>query len=379
MEYHALWISHKPATAEARMMERREKAPSKYFVNWLGGQFVNMIRGPTDRDILRDFAYTIPIRRQFKTISGMFVASIDLPKDKALIYSCRRSRIPVAALVHSWDNLPGQGLMSAVPDRLMVWNEMMADQATKLHGISTKQIDIVGGPQYEYYRSVEGFVNEESLRERLSIPKGVHIITYTCTSKNNNFFLDELEFIKRLLKEIMSGSFGLSVLVLRLHPTESTRKIYPREFEGEEIPIRFDIPDDNFAAENTWSVGHPKTIIDFVELMKYSAVVINHSSTIALDAALFDTPVICINFRLTPAAYLWESPSFSYRSSHYRWVAKSGAIDMPENIDALYEAIYNSINYPTERSRERYNLSCSLTPRLPTSKLILESIDATIN
>ena len=82
------------------------------------------------------------------------MASIDAQKDKELIYSCKKFGIPVVALVHSWDNLAAQGYFSCKPDRLLVWNEKMAEEAETLHGIDRDHVDIVGGPQYELYRRI---------------------------------------------------------------------------------------------------------------------------------------------------------------------------------------------------------------------------------
>ena len=81
------------------------------------------------------FIYLFPIQSQFKNVDVLLTGTTKLPKDQQLNYTDKRVGIPVVSLVHSWDNLTSKGLLSAIPDRLLVWNEVMASEAEAFHGI----------------------------------------------------------------------------------------------------------------------------------------------------------------------------------------------------------------------------------------------------
>jgi len=84
-------------------------------------------------------------------------------------------------------------------------------------------------------------------------------------------------------------------LILRLHPTERYEE-YIKRYEGADNVI-IDMPSAIFAATTTKSIEHSNSdVLKFISLMKYSNVVINIASTVALDAIIFDTPVICVAY-----------------------------------------------------------------------------------
>ena len=122
------------------------------------------------------------------------------------------------------------------------------------------------------------------MHSRLQIPKSNKVIYYTCSTER--VFPDEQEFISQLINNLNND--GIS-LVLRL---EERKEEYLRKFSNRKRVV-IDNPDDGFRATLTTNFGQKESVFNFLELMKYSDVVINLASTITLDAILFDTPVIC--------------------------------------------------------------------------------------
>ena len=110
--------------------------------------------------------------------------------------------------------------------------------------------------------------------------------------------------------------------------------------------------------------------------MQYSDVVINLSSTIALDAVLFDTPVICLNFNYLDNE--WVSAPSHHRCEHYRPIVESKAVEFPNNLDELLSMINLYLEDPSKKSAERQQLSDRMMPDLPTSRLVVEAIEKAI-
>ena len=371
--YVAFWLDKKTKMPSILLQWERENRPIRYFINFLGAKIVKRLRrGGSDRDVLRDIAYYLPVKNQFSDIDAVLVSSTDTEKDQMLIYALKRNGIPVVCLVHSWDNLPAHGLLSAIPDRLLVWNSFMAEEAMVLHSVPQERIDIVGVPQYETYRRIAEITDEGAFRARLQVSEDTKIITYT--GAVGWVYPDEQELLENLLVEIVKGRFGKATLVFRLHPTDERTPSYINKYMNTDLPIRLDKADSGFAAMNTGNIGALDSVRKFVELMKFSNVVLNIASTISLDAMLFNTPVICPKFSFNMPLGAWNSTNRLYDSDHFSRVAEFGAISLPDCMNKLLEEIDNALNSPTEKEKERQLLTSNLMPNLPTSRLIHQSL-----
>jgi hypothetical protein len=358
------------------MQWERENRPIRYFFSILGAKFVTRLRRRNvNRDVLRDIAYFFPVKNQFSDTDAMLVATTDMEKDQILIYAFKRTGIPVVCLVHSWDNLPAAGLLSAIPDRLLVWNSPMAEDAVSLHGVPREQIDIVGVPQYETYRRIAENTNRGNFKARFQIPEDAKIVTYTGGVAWAH--PGEPEILENLIAEIARGRFGKVILIFRMHATDERAPFYIKKYANTNLPIRLDKADSGFAAMNTGKIGALDSVTEFVELMQFSDVVLNMASTVSLDAILFNTPVICPNLDLGVSISVWNSRNM-YDTSHYSRVVESGAISVPKSMNQLLSAIDNALRNPKEKESERRLLSSKMMPDLPTSKLIHQSLKIAI-
>jgi len=349
-----------------------ESAPTRAIVTRWGSGLAVKHRENIARDFLRDIAYSVPIKRQFRDLDALFVASINTAKDRQIIYSCRKYGIPVIALVHSWDNLTSKGWLPALPDRLLVWNKFMAHEAQLLHNVPEKTIDIVGGPQYELYREMAQRVKRSKFLNRFDLSPERKIITYTGCAEW--LYPDEECLIDHLLEKISKGDFGKSTLIFRLHPTEARSARYQERFRDPSLPIRLVLPDSGFAAQNSWRVGSSDSIQAFVETMAFSDVVINMSSTIVVDAICFDTPVICTKFNFSHDKNSWNAAHNNFLTDHFKPIVESNAVYLPQSPKELNLAIQDALENPTGMSQARKALAREIIPDLPTSALIRENI-----
>ena len=375
---YALEMDKRPIIQKKYMVRDRASHPFAYFANKVGAKILLILRKvPYEVDFIRRFIFFIPLQRNFGDLDCLLVASVDHPQDRRALYRCRTGGIPVVLLVHSWDNLTSHGFFSAPPDRLLVWNEFMKEDAIKFHEFPEEKIDIVGAPFLERYKYYMPLTDRQRLCERLNISEQKKIITYAC---NADWCIpDEREFLAKLLEEIQQDRFGAVVLVVRLHPTELRCQEYPSYFSVYQDHIFFDYADAGFSAANPESAGSGRAIRDFVELMQYSDVVINFASTISLDAVFFDTPAICPLFNLLLSEDAWNSArAVHVDSDHFVRVIDSGAVSTPENWEELRAAILQSIHSPDTRKVERKRLTSRMFPDVPTSTLIRESIDRVI-
>jgi hypothetical protein len=363
--YYAMYKTHKTKTVEKYMERDRGNSWHVYIIfnalSWL----ILKIRKDNAFDFLRDSIYSYK-GVNFNDIDILFVTSTDTKEDQILMYMAKKNKVPVVSLVHSWDNLPARGFLPTVPDRLLVWNGIMKEQAMDLHDIPSEKIDIVGIPQYQKYLEILSEFEICKHEEKLSI-------LYTCSAIR--VFPDEEEFIDTLL-----GRLSLikgAELVIRLHP-EERKKLYLFKYRKYKN-IRISNPDNSFrAVETSTESMSDRGIVEFLSLINCSDVVINLASTITLDAILCDTPVICPMFNISLEANSWNSALKWYDSSHFSKIKESGAVYLPKDMDELMQNIESAILRPKEKNRECKILSQDMMPiidsRFEISKSLKEAL-----
>lgn len=371
IQYYALWFLHKPATQEKYIRRDREQNFLRYCILLISGRFYAKFRGDKDFDWIRDNIYFFSAPG-LSRIDSLFLSSTDCPEDQLLMYVAKKQNIRTIALVHSWDNLPSRGMLSTRPDRLLVWNESMKEQAKEFHSIPDNKITVVGVPQYEWYRSMSKNCEEDVFRKRNDIPLGKKVIVYTAASKR--VFPDEEHFVEELRKYVTSKND--LAFILRLHP-EERKKNYLDKYQ-DDPGVLISNPDNGFRANPTDDFGSKQSVLDFISLMKFSNVVINLASTITLDAILFDTPVICPSFNNKLSHNSWNAAAEWYKSSHFKEIAHSGAVPIVTSFEELTREIEKALSTPNLLAKERKELHNRMMPEMPTSQLICDAIEEVV-
>ena len=372
VQYYAHWYLHKPSTLNKYMRRDRERNPFRFYVLSFLGKLYGNYRQSKDEDFVRNYIYFLPTSL-LNELQAVFLTSTDCPFDQLLIYAARKQNIPSIVLTHSWDNLPARGMLSARPNRLLVWNELMKSQAINLHSIPEENISVIGVPQYEWYRKLSAECDEKSFRFKNKIAEGKKVITYTAGAQR--VFPDEEYFVEELRNYISERSD--LVFILRLHP-EERKQFYLERYENDSTII-ISNPDNGFRANATEDFGTKKAVVDFISLMKYSGVVINLASTVTLDAVLFDTPTICPSFNYICPSEAWNAAHRWYESSHFSEISRSGAVPISNSFEELIDNINDALLMPARLSDERKALSEVMMPDLQTSRLICEAVEEVVS
>jgi hypothetical protein len=369
--YYGMWLDFRLKHPSKTIRSVKHTSRRQYLLNCVGGKFINCLRRWQIAGPLEYSAYFIPIYFQLAKQDVVLATTTDLPKDQMIMYSCKKAGIPIVALVHSWDNLTTRGRLPIVPDMLLVWNQVMAEEAVRYHKVPEENVKIVGGAQYELYRLLAKNIGRESQKKRMGLSKETRIITFAAESIEGH--PDEPLFVDALVSAVESGVFGKAILVIRLHPS-ARRDLYRKMYQERGSPIFLDVSDSGFASENRREIGSGESIGRFVELLKGSDVVITTGSTIVLDAMLVDTPVIALKFNFSIQAESWTSLYNGYEVDHFKHVVESGAVDFPESFEEFVASVWRCFENPAEKSVARANIVNFLIPDLPTASLIQESV-----
>lgn len=308
-------------TVSMRIRYRAEfkNQPFSYFFKYLLINFMGRFR--LLRKILRKCDYLFLSEERFRECFGKYspdlIFSTDVidKYDAALMYAAGRRNIPVVSMVRSWDNLTKFGVLRALPDRLLVWNEILKNQAVHYHDVPPERITVVGLPHYDFYTHGRRTPREEFLKG-LGADPTKKIILYSPTGAPRLLYSDADKYILGILART-----GATIIV-RFPPAG------PVDMKGyhKSENVFYDVPGIVFSKSSSGidSILEVKDDQRFADELYHCDLVVCGPTTVALDAAVFDKPIILPNFNSHQAPFLddlWES----YLSEHFQYVIQGGA------------------------------------------------------
>jgi len=291
------------------------------------------------------------------TSSAGFNTQADIP----LVLEARRRKVRTLYIVHSWDNLAGRkGLMVTRPDLLAVWNELMKKEAVTLHHYSPEAVFPVGPPHFDLYQDPSVVAEREAFLTSLGLDPRKALLTITTGTRG----VDN-SYIVQLLEEAMKvGRFVRPVQILcRVHPLDSFTTPFREKYEKlkETSSVVFDFA-GRWSPTLGWDPDRAETV-RLVNTLKHSDVAINVSSTITIEAAILDRPVV--NVRFSTAKDILEKKALKRPwRYHYRYVHEARCTYLAEDAEDLIRGINLYLSDPALHRRERSLFSEKICYRL---------------
>jgi hypothetical protein len=139
------------------------------------------------------------------------------------VRAAKRLGLHSAYPVFSWDNLTNKGLVHEVPELVLVWNTIQADEAVELQGIPREQVRVAGAWSYDHWfewapsRSREDFCSAVGLRADRPI------VLYVCSS--GFVARDEVSFVRRWQAALRAhgGPLTEAGVIVRPHPRNASQ------------------------------------------------------------------------------------------------------------------------------------------------------------
>jgi len=222
---------------------------------------------------------------------AVFAPNVFGKEDVLLMRSSKKANVKTVGMVLSWDNNTSKGLMRVVPDMLIVQNEVIKKEAIEIEVIPEKIIAVSGIPHYDYYKTYIPLSRTELCqREGLDPDKKIIFVS----PAGRSFIDTDWHIFEILKKAVNSHEIKEPVqFILSVHPTNF---VDFGEFE----------PDKNFIIRR-WGVDlkdvrtksrefDMREIDELIDIIANTDVVINVISSMVIDAAVLDKPIVTIGF-----------------------------------------------------------------------------------
>lgn len=275
----------------------------------------------------------------------------------------KKRGIRLLCLVESWDNLICKGPLSVVPERMAVWNKGMIAEAHQYHDFPWDQVDVVGVPQFDLYMDVTKFIERGEFFETHGLDPERKLVTYATSTEG--MIPDELAVLELVYEAIQEDRLGIAAqLLVRLHPITSPvlQEEYFRRFAGRPNLV-IQRPGRPARLHDGWDPSWSDMLM-LASTIYHSEVVVNIASTITIDAAVLDKPVICVAFGAGGEKSLQDRFRRIFEHSHYRKLVDTKGLQLVYNREELGETIRRSIMNPMSDGSGRKRLREELCYRL---------------
>ena len=278
-------------------------------------------------------------------------------KDIPLIREAQDHGIPTLCAVFSWDNLTTNGIFPTRPDYLAVWNPLMKEEAVQIHHYEAEKVFVVGPTAFDIYQDPSIYLSRAEFCRKTGLDPARKIVTITTAPPA---VFDHRYLVRLLLETVRRGEFSGPVqLFCRVHPLDK-RELY-REFEGESL-VRFDFP-GRYSPLIKWDPDRSE-MIHLANTLKHSDVVINIASTITIESAIVDTPVVNVGFSTVEQERFAERIFRSHYGQHYHHILDRGGAWNVKSEEELIKAINTYLGNPQTHFRERRQMAENLCYRL---------------
>ena len=278
-------------------------------------------------------------------------------KDIPLIREAQDHGVKTLCAVFSWDNLTTNGIFPTRPHYLAVWNEMMKEEAIHIHHYDPEKIFIVGPTAFDIYQDSSIYLSREAFCQTLGLDPRKKILTVTTA---NPVVFDHRYILRLLLRFAGEDLWQERVQILcRVHPLDQ-RDLY-REFEGNPF-IRFDFP-GRYSPFIKWNPDRSE-MVHLANTLKHSDVVVNIASTITIESAIMDTPVINVGFSTVQEERFRKRIFQEHYDQHYRHILDHGGAWHVRSEEEFAEAIRGYLKNPSRDREARRNMAEKLCYRL---------------
>lgn len=221
-----------------------------------------------------------------------------------LTWWARQHGISVVNMVGNWDTFTSKGYPGVPIERLLVWGPVMQRDAVERHDIPRDHVTVTGSVKYDGLRAT---LKEDRLAflQRLGLAPDRKTILFAGPLSNDLYF--EMLKVYETMREMDDGY----QMIYRIYPDKALMASaymnpiihYAKSLPG--IYVSVGDPDYRVGRKDVWVLSVEQH--ELWHSLEHCDVVVNFFSTIALEACLFDKPVVSMSYRPSKS-YAWLHP-----------------------------------------------------------------------
>jgi|GEM_PF-1319155 len=325
---------------------------------WIG-RFEARVQ-PVNRLLRREaeaFAAEYPQRRSYQRLFDrlrprLVVSTVPhIPAELPPVLIGQQRGIPAAACICSWDNLTSKPAYWAAYDRYLVWSERMCDELASYYPECRPDCrQAIGVAHFDWYRDPAMAWSRARFCAHWGFDPARPLVFYGAATPH--LAPAEHRIIVRLVEDLAARPAAeRPQLLVRLHPGDAGGRL--RCFEPPP-DVRLDVPGATGAGRLEGFCPSVEQNRLLVNAVRHADVVVNLASTLTLEAAVCDRPVIGVAYDLAPGQPFRDQIDAYYHAfDHFKTVVACGALELATSPGALLAAIDGALADPTRQRQGR--------------------------
>jgi len=260
-------------------------------------------------------------------------------------------QIPVFAFITSFDNITTKNRLIFEYDGYIAWSEQMKRELHEYYpATKAAPVYVVGAPQFDVFMQDQYLRTRKEFMQGCGLDPGRPLVVY-CLGSPNLIREDHgaLQFLQRLRGPAQRPDIQV---ILRLHP--GFKEAGCTELDR----IKAEFPDVVIQGPHRHWTTIPyqssDSVVEWVNTLRHADVVVNLSSTMAVDASIFDKPVVNLDYDPEPGGPNQQLvKEINHKWVHFRPIAESGGVWLVNNPDELVAATLAYLKDPSLHAAQR--------------------------
>lgn len=267
---------------------------------------------------------------------------------------CKNLKIPTLAYIPSWDNITTKNRMVFRYDGFIVWSEQTKQELREFYPYTRDvPIYVTGAPQFDIFFQDRFHQSRETFCEQQKLDPNLPIIVYAIGSPN---FLSEHHGAVHFAERVVAGELGKVQMLIRPHPIHDKGEL-SKCFDKFAPSVRLQAT-PNVNIDLVKRSQDETQILEWVNTFRHADVVINLSSTVTIDAAIFNKPVVNLDFDPQPSkADQKLIKDINHKWCHFKPIAESGGVWLVNDYDELVNAVKTYLEDPTLHEEKRRRIA----------------------
>jgi hypothetical protein len=270
------------------------------------------------------------------------------PEILPLVLAAKAIGIRTGTFIFSWDNLSTKARIAAPFDDYFVWSELMRRELlTYYSDIDESQVHVIGTPQFDPYADASLIWSRQEFFARIGADPARPLICYS--GGDTGTCPEDQAHVRILLDEIRSGRIrNKPQVLLRPMPVDDGARY--RSLREEFPELIYAVPEWVHPTDGNWSqvLPLPSDVQFLTNLCAHSDLNVNVASTMTLDFAIRDKPIVNIAFDVAQPPLLGVPlADLYYQFEHYLPVVQLGAARAVRSRDELISQVNAYLDDPT--------------------------------
>ena len=251
----------------------------------------------------------------------LFATDVYTPEDVKMMSLAHRRGIKVIGMVRSWDNITSKTLLQYIPDFLVVTSDYIREEAIRYADMPPDKIFVSGVPHYDRYRPEKCLPRGEFM-EKYGFGQSDKLILLATPS---DLYLKNNPVTSAAIKALADVPAKILVRLPLVGKAEAG--------DGDE-PVNVVFDDPGMYPDFTQAHLTMEADRHLANCLNASDVVITWASTMIIDAAVFNKPIILLGFDSSPRPYA-ESIIRFYDYEHHQPVLRGNAARLVKSPEEL--------------------------------------------